>query len=90
MTPGQLRSLQAAHDANCQPVAALGYSWPSQAAAARDLGVFPTVISRSLKRGTFEALVRNKISAAAGLLPRGRPSRGGSAVEPRQHEGVKA
>lgn len=54
-----------AHQARRQPVAAMGWSWPSQAAAALTLGVVESVVCRALQRGTFAALVERRQKGAA-------------------------
>ncbi len=48
-------------EARRQPVAAHGWSWPSQAAAAREIGVNGATVSNCLLRGTFAALVLRRL-----------------------------
>lgn len=55
---GRAVALALAHAARRQPVAALGWSWPSQTACARDLGVSSGTVSTALNEGRFEDLVR--------------------------------
>ena len=83
MTPAKQAALAKLHAANGQPVTAHGYWWPSQIAAARDLGVCKTKVCHALRKGKFEALVQRRLSAAGGFSPRGCPSRDGSAADPR-------
>ena len=41
-----------------QPCAALGWDWPSQKEAARDLGVSTSTVFSALERGNFDSLVQ--------------------------------
>ena len=50
-------SAREGHHARCQPVAAHGFYWPSQKAAADDLGVLQSRVCKALQDGKFEALV---------------------------------
>jgi hypothetical protein len=50
-------SARLAGQQRCQPVAAHGFWWPSQKAAAADLGVPQSRVCRALQDGRFEDLV---------------------------------
>lgn len=50
--------------ARCQPVAAFGWSWPSQKDAAETLGRDPKTVCAALQRGTFERLVLRVLGPA--------------------------
>lgn len=58
---GQNLGLKAMHDAKRQPVAALGWYWPSQLAAADAMGVHHSCISNWLRRGTLEKNVLKRL-----------------------------
>lgn len=52
-------------DARCQPVAAHGWHWPSQKAAAKALNCDEGTVSDNLNRGTFDRLVMQRLGVKA-------------------------
>lgn len=52
---------------NRQPVSAHGHYWPSQKAAAKDLGVTTSAVSKALEKGTFDRLVLRRLGPKDGM-----------------------
>lgn len=54
---------------NRQPVSAHGHYWPSQKAAAIDLGVTASAVSKALEKGRFDRMVLRKLGPKDGMAP---------------------
>ena len=52
-------------DSRCQPVAAHGWHWPSQKAAAKALNCAEDTVGDNLNRGTFDRLVLQRLGVKA-------------------------
>ena len=62
---GSKAGAELAKGARCQPVAAHGWHWPSQKAAAKALKCHQDTIGKNLNRGTFDAFVLKRLGVKA-------------------------